>query len=56
MDENPLLSVNDTYEWLEVQNLEILEGLQKNDRIMIEGPPGSGKNPRQRCSGRSLFT
>lgn len=42
-DENPLSSVEDTYEWLEVQNLEILEGLQKNDRIMIEGPPGSGK-------------
>jgi len=43
LDENPLNSVEDTYEWLEVQNLEILEGLQKNDRIMIEGPPGSGK-------------
>ncbi len=42
-DENPLHSVEDTYDWLEVQNLEILEGLQKNDRIMIEGPPGSGK-------------
>lgn len=42
-DENPLHSVEDTYEWLEVQNVEILEGLQKNDRIMIEGPPGSGK-------------
>ena len=42
-DENPLHSVEDTYKWLEVQNLEILEGLQKNDRIMIEGPPGSGK-------------
>jgi hypothetical protein len=42
-DENPLTSTQDTYEWLEVQNLEILEGLQKNDRIMIEGPPGSGK-------------
>jgi DNA polymerase III delta prime subunit len=42
-DENPLVSTQDTYEWLEVQNLEILEGLQKNDRIMIEGPPGSGK-------------
>lgn len=42
-DENPLHPVEETYEWLEVQNLEILEGLQRNDRIMIEGPPGSGK-------------
>lgn len=42
-DENPLHSVKSTYKWLEVQNLEILEGLQKNNRIMIEGPPGTGK-------------
>jgi hypothetical protein len=32
-----------TLEWLQVDNLEILEGLYKNKRIMIEGPPGSGK-------------
>jgi len=32
-----------TLEWLQVQNLEVLDGMQKNRRIMIEGPPGSGK-------------
>lgn len=32
-----------TLEWLSVSNLEILEGLYKNKRIMIEGPPGCGK-------------
>jgi hypothetical protein len=33
----------DTLEWLGLQNIEILDGLNKNSRIMIEGPPGSGK-------------
>ncbi len=33
----------DTYKWLNISNLEILNGLYKNQRIMIEGPPGSGK-------------
>lgn len=32
-----------TLEWLNVSNLEILEGLSKNNRLMIEGPPGTGK-------------
>ncbi|RZK12533.1 MAG: DUF2075 domain-containing protein [Flavobacterium sp.] len=32
-----------TLEWLQINNLEILEGLYKNKRIMIQGPPGSGK-------------
>lgn len=32
-----------TLEWLGIRNIDILEGLQKNPRIMIEGPPGSGK-------------
>lgn len=32
-----------TTEWLNVNNLEILEGLEKNDRIMVEGGPGTGK-------------
>jgi hypothetical protein len=32
-----------TTEWLNVGNLDILEGLTKNDRIMIEGCPGTGK-------------
>jgi len=33
----------DTLNWLRIQNIEILEGLYKNPRIMLEGPPGSGK-------------
>lgn len=37
------LNTNNTLEWLGIQNIEILEGLYKNPRIMIEGPPGSGK-------------
>jgi len=41
-DRNPLNTIN-TLEWLGIQNIEILEGLYKNPRIMIEGPPGSGK-------------
>jgi DNA polymerase III delta prime subunit len=32
-----------TLEWLEIENIEILESLHKNNRIMLEGPPGSGK-------------
>ncbi len=41
-DENRY-SISNTLEWLKVDNLEILDGLEKNKRIMIEGPPGSGK-------------
>ncbi len=41
-DENFFDSI-DTLKWLGIQNIEILEGLSKNSRIMIEGPPGSGK-------------
>jgi hypothetical protein len=41
-DKNEYYS-NDTLKWLGIQNIEILEGLKKNPRIMIEGPPGSGK-------------
>lgn len=37
------LNTNNTLEWLGIQNIEILDGLYKNPRIMIEGPPGSGK-------------
>jgi hypothetical protein len=33
----------DTIEWLGVRNIEILEGLKKNPRVMIQGPPGCGK-------------
>jgi DNA polymerase III delta prime subunit len=38
-----ILSTIDTLEWLGILNIEILEGLYKNPRIMIEGPPGCGK-------------
>lgn len=41
-DENRY-SFSSTLEWLKIDNLEILNGLEKNKRIMIEGPPGSGK-------------
>jgi len=33
----------DTTEWLNISNLDILESLSKNDRIMIQGCPGTGK-------------
>jgi hypothetical protein len=41
-DRNKLNTIN-TLEWLGIQNIEILDGLYKNPRIIIEGPPGSGK-------------
>lgn len=41
-DRNQIITIN-TLEWLGVQNIEIIEGLYKNPRIMIEGPPGCGK-------------
>lgn len=41
-DSNQKTSIN-TLEWLGINNIEILEGLYKNQRILIEGPPGSGK-------------
>jgi energy-coupling factor transporter ATP-binding protein EcfA2 len=33
----------DTLQWLGIKNIEILEGLKKNQRVMIQGPPGCGK-------------
>lgn len=41
-DKSYLNTIN-TLEWLGIDNVEILDGLAKNPRIMIEGPPGSGK-------------
>ncbi len=41
-DNNRFYSTS-TLEWLQISNLEMLDGLYKNKRIMIEGPPGSGK-------------
>ena len=46
---NPLINdVNEYYNfntnlWLQVENLNLLESLSKNERIMIEGGPGTGK-------------
>lgn len=42
VDKNLIPTIN-TLEWLRIQNIEILDGLYKNQRILIEGPPGSGK-------------
>jgi len=41
--DNNRLRGEDTLAWLGIDNIDILEGLYKNDRIMLEGPPGSGK-------------
>lgn len=41
-DRNQFNTIN-TLEWLGIQNIEILEGLYKNPRIILEGPPGCGK-------------
>jgi DNA polymerase III delta prime subunit len=41
-DRNKINTIN-TLEWLGIQNVEVLDGLYKNPRIMIEGPPGCGK-------------
>ena len=41
-DKNIINTIN-TLEWLGVENIDILDGLSKNPRIMFEGPPGSGK-------------
>lgn len=36
-------SLSEVLEWLHIGNLDILEGLAKNKRILIEGGPGTGK-------------
>ena len=36
-------SLSEVLEWLHINNLDILEGLERNKRIMIEGGPGTGK-------------
>lgn len=41
-DVNPL-PFSETLNWLNVKNLEVYNALQRNPRILIEGPPGSGK-------------
>lgn len=43
-DTNPFNNnLQSTIDWLQIQNLEVLKSLGKNSRIMLEGPPGSGK-------------
>jgi hypothetical protein len=32
-----------TLEWLNIENVEVMNGLNKNMRVMIEGGPGTGK-------------
>ena len=36
-------SLNEVLEWLKIENLDILEALSRNKRIIIEGGPGTGK-------------
>ncbi len=36
-------SLAEVLKWLHIENLDILDGLAKNKRIMIEGGPGTGK-------------
>lgn len=36
-------SLSEVLNWLQIENLEIFEGLERNKRIMIEGGPGTGK-------------
>lgn len=38
-----LTSLREVLDWLQIDNLSILEGLRKNPRILIEGGPGTGK-------------
>lgn len=38
-----LTSLREVLDWLHIDNLNILEGLRKNCRILIEGGPGTGK-------------
>ena len=38
-----LTSLREVLEWLNIDNLSVLEGLRKNPRILIEGGPGTGK-------------
>ena len=36
-------SLSEVLNWLHVENLDILEGLARNKRVIIEGGPGTGK-------------
>lgn len=36
-------SLSEVLKWLHIENLDILQGLSKNKRILVEGGPGTGK-------------
>ena len=36
-------TLSEVLNWLHIQNLDILEGLSKNNRLFVEGGPGTGK-------------
>ena len=36
-------SLSEVLNWLHIENLDILEGLSRNKRLLIEGGPGTGK-------------
>jgi hypothetical protein len=42
-DLNPFINNKDTYQWLGLKNFEVFSGLNKNQRVLIEGIPGCGK-------------
>lgn len=42
-DLNPFINKKDTYRWLGLNNFEVFSGLNKNQRVLIEGIPGCGK-------------
>jgi hypothetical protein len=43
VDLNPFINNRETYNWLGLKNFEVFEGLNKNQRVLIEGIPGCGK-------------
>ncbi|WP_313263594.1 NERD domain-containing protein [Sphingobacterium sp.] len=43
IDNSYISQTLNTLDWLGINNVDVLEALYGNDRIMIEGPPGSGK-------------
>jgi len=42
-------SLTEVLNWLHIENLDILEGLSRNKRIIIEGGPGTGKTTMARA-------